>query len=123
MPEIPSRSASLVFSSPPYYDWERYSSDSSQSFRRYESYDAWLSGFLAPVISESRRILKRKGHLIMNISGKQRRPDRVDVEALAARSNFALKSVEPMLLARIPYLHPRSAGAHKPELLLIFQKQ
>jgi hypothetical protein len=123
LPTLAPRSASLVFSSPPYYDWERYSAQGTQSFVRYDSYNTWLSGFLGPVVHESRRILKRGGHFILNISGKERRPDRADVEALAIRSRLVLKSAIPMMLARIPYLHPRSSGAHKPELLLIFQKQ
>lgn len=122
LPSIPSRSAALIFSSPPYYDWERYSTQSTQSFRRHGSYAAWLSGFMAPVIAESRRILKRGAHLILNISGKRRYPSREDVEALASHSGFVLRSEFPLQLARIPYLHPRSSGAHKLELLLVFQK-
>jgi SAM-dependent methyltransferase len=123
LPRIPSHSASLVLSSPPYYDWERYSNSSTQSFLRYETYETWLSGFLAPAVKESRRILKPGSHLILNISGKCRLPERPDVERIAAAAGFILQAVLPMMLARIPYLHPRSAGAFKPELLLIFRTQ
>ena len=122
LPTMQSNCTPLVFSSPPYYDWERYSDQSSQSFLRYPTYEKWLSGFLQPIISESSRILEKHGHLILNISGKERWPTRSDVQGIAMRSGLVLRKCVPMLLTRIPYLHPRGNGAYKPELLLIFEK-
>jgi DNA modification methylase len=118
-----SESVDLVFSSPPYYDWERYSEDGNQSFVRYDSYAAWLAGFLAPCIDESFRALKPKGHMVLNVSGRERKPTREDVVRIARRAGFALLDELPMLLARVPYLHPRNLGAYKPELLLVFRKR
>jgi hypothetical protein len=120
---LPSRSAKLVFSSPPYYDWERYSDHPSQSFVRYPSYQDWLMGFLAPVVHESRRILKSGGKLILNVSGRQRYPTAADVQKLARNVGFAIKQATPILITRIPYLHPRNGCPYKPELLLIFHKR
>jgi hypothetical protein len=120
---IASESVDLVFSSPPYYDWERYSEDDSQSFVRYASYEAWLAGFLTPCIEESNRTLRPNGLMVLNVSGRGRRPSREDVVRIAERSAFVLRDEIPMLLARVPYLHPRTLGAYKPELLLVFQKR
>jgi hypothetical protein len=119
--EVPSRTAELVFSSPPYHDWERYSNEPTQSYRRYSRYEDWLAGFLAPVISESYRVLARKGHLILNVSRSARRPNAPDVQRLAERSGFRLKRRITMLLARVPYLHP-TTGPYKGEYLLVFQR-
>lgn len=123
LPQMPARSAGLVFSSPPYYNWERYSDSPNQSFVRYGSYHAWLEGFLAPCIRESRRILRRGGRLVLNISGRFRWPSAEDVIGIAEQSNFRLVEKMPMLLARVPYLHPRNSGPFKPELLLVFEQR
>jgi SAM-dependent methyltransferase len=123
LPQMPSRSAGLVFSSPPYYNWERYSDSPQQSFIRYGSYDAWLDGFLEPCIRESRRILRRRGRLVLNISGRSRWPSAEDVIRIAKRSHFRLVETMPMLLARVPYLHPRNGSPYKPELLLVFEQR
>jgi hypothetical protein len=122
LPRLPSGSADLVFSSPPYFDWERYSDCSTQSFVRYPSYDAWLAGFLGPCIEQSNRILTRRGRLVLNVSGRSRWPSVEDVVDLARRARFRLVEQVPMLLARVPYLHPRNTGPFKPEVLLVFRK-
>jgi len=122
LPRLPAASADLVFSSPPYFDWERYSNCSSQSFVRYPSYDAWLAGFLGPCIEHSGRILTRRGRLVLNVSGRSRWPSVEDVVELARRARFRLIEQIPMLLARVPYLHPRNLGPYKPEALLVFRK-
>ena len=62
----------LVFSSPPYYDWERYSAHRSQSYLRYRNYEQWLTGFLGPVIENSHRIMEPGGRLVLNVSNGQR---------------------------------------------------
>jgi 16S rRNA G966 N2-methylase RsmD len=120
---IASNSVELVFSSPPYYNWERYDEKESQSYVRYTSYQSWLAGFLEPSIHESYRTLRRRGHMVLNVSGKGRRPFRDDVLQIAQRAGFLLAEEIPMLLARVPYLHPRTQGPFKPELLLVFRKK
>ena len=115
--------AQLVFSSPPYYDWERYSRQPNQSYIRYRSYDEWVRGFLVPVIDQSYRMLDSEGRLVLNVSNGQRLPAPEIVEHLAKRSGFAVVERVPLLLARVPYLHPRSNGPFKPELLMVFRKR
>jgi hypothetical protein len=61
--------------------------------------------------------------MVLNVSGRERRPAREDVVQIAWRAGFALLDEIPMLLARVPYLHPRNLGAYKPELLLVFHKR
>lgn len=60
----------LVFTSPPYFDIERYSNSQEQSYKRYGTYKAWLEGFLRPVIQKSFDCLKPGGHLILNVADK-----------------------------------------------------
>ena len=57
----------LVFTSPPYFDKEYYSEESTQSYIRYPTSDGWLSGFLFPVLQKVWGVLKPGGHLCVNI--------------------------------------------------------
>jgi DNA modification methylase len=47
---------------------ERYSRDNNQSWQRYKKIDKWLSSFLFPVIENCWRLLRKNGHLAINIS-------------------------------------------------------
>lgn len=58
----------LVFTSPPYFNIERYSKDESQSYKKYKGIDNWLEGFLFKSISHAWSKLKPLGHLVINIS-------------------------------------------------------
>ncbi len=122
LPKLPTSSADLVFSSPPFYDWEKYSEQPTQSYVRYPSYQTWLNCFLASAIKESGRILKPGGRLVLNVPGRYRRPGKDDVQHLALESGFGLEATFPLLLARVPYLHPRGGGPFKAEFLMVFQK-
>jgi hypothetical protein len=76
-----------------------------------------------PVIDQSYRILDRDGRLVLNVSNGQRLPSPDVVERLALKAGFAVLERVPLLLARVPYLHPRSNGPYKPELLIVFEKK
>jgi DNA methylase len=121
--KLPSRSASLVFSSPPYFDWERYALHSSQSFIRYRSYPEWLEHFLKPVIAQCSRVLTRKGYLILNVSNGKRNPTRGEVLQIAGSFGFAHVRSYRMILAKVPYLHPRNGVPEKSEYILVFSRR
>jgi hypothetical protein len=122
LPTMPSRSVDLVFSSPPYYDWEKYSDEPTQSFLRHRPYENWVAGFLGPVIAQSYRVLRRSGHLALNVSGGLRHPSSSEVQDIARRAGFRLVCATPLNLARVPYMHPRSSGPKKQEQLLVWVK-
>ena len=58
----------LVFTSPPYFDLERYSQEKTQSWKKYKKLDDWLSNFLFKSIGNFWKNLKSGGYLIINIS-------------------------------------------------------
>jgi len=63
----------LVFTSPPYFDRERYSSRDSQSWVFHgKDFDSWIEGFLRPIIRTSRDVLNR-GHLVLNVADIKKR--------------------------------------------------
>jgi hypothetical protein len=122
MPKLPAGSAGLVFSSPPYFNWEKYSNHSTQSSVRYKTYSEWLDGFLYPVISQSHRILVRGGYLAVNApNGHSRLSLLEDLTNAAKAIGFRQRRVYKLRLSKVPYLHPRGDGA-KWEAIAVFQK-
>jgi hypothetical protein len=66
---LPDRNSfDLCFSSPPYFDAEKYSCESTQSYLKYPDKDSWLHGFLGTTLDNCRRGLKPSGRLIVNIA-------------------------------------------------------
>jgi hypothetical protein len=123
LPKLRPTSAQLVFSSPPFFNWEHYSRSSSQSFRRYPKYEIWLDKFLSPVIVQSYRILKKGGYLALNVTNGNRLPSPEEVAGIATAAGFrTLPTIHEMVFPKVPYLHPRHLGPVKRELIMIFRK-
>ena len=56
----------FAFTSPPYYDLERYGPDSGQSIIKFPEYGQWLNGFVGPTVENTKRYLKDDGLLAIN---------------------------------------------------------
>lgn len=76
----------LVFTSPPYFDRERYSQEEGQSWKKYESVEAWMEGFLRPIIARAHKALRSNTCLVLNIADLAEMPlvERTIVVAIAA---------------------------------------
>lgn len=57
----------LVFTSPPYWDMEVYSHESTQSINKFNQEDSWVHGFLFVLFDKAIRYTKIGGHIILNI--------------------------------------------------------
>lgn len=57
-----------VFTSPPYFNVERYSNEDTQSFKRYKKLESWLERFLFKAIDMAWEALKPFGYMAINIS-------------------------------------------------------
>src|SRR5260221_298728 len=119
---LPSKSSGLGFSSPPYFDWEKYSEQETQSFIRYRTYSTCVESFLRPVVGESHRILANGGYLAINTpNGNSRLSILEDVRQAARKSGFRLHRTYKLRLSKGPYLHPRN-GKGKWEIVPVFKK-
>jgi len=58
----------LVFTSPPYFDKEKYDQSDQQSYKKYKGFDSWMNNFLFKAIELRTQNLKSGGHLVINIS-------------------------------------------------------
>jgi hypothetical protein len=60
----------IYFSSPPYFDCERYSTDETQSYKKFPKYDLWIKGFYRQTIYNACDALKKDGVFAINIFEK-----------------------------------------------------
>ena len=61
-------SLDLCFTSPPYFDTEKYSNEDTQSYIKFPKKVDWLEGFLRRTIQNCARGLKKNRYLIINIA-------------------------------------------------------
>ena len=66
--ELKAECVDTVFTSPPYFNIERYSEEATQSYKKYKKLDDWLELFLYKSLSTAWSALKPEGHMIINIS-------------------------------------------------------
>ena len=77
----------IVFTSPPYFNVERYSHDDTQSWVRHKNIDDWNEKFLHVAIKNAWKCLRKGGILMVNIS---------DVNASSGGKKDWLKICDPM---------------------------
>jgi hypothetical protein len=66
---LPSKSTlDLCFTSPPYFDTEKYSDESTQSYKKFPTEDEWVNGFLRKTIENCYYGLKEGGYMLYNIA-------------------------------------------------------
>lgn len=65
-------SLDLVFTSPPYFDSERYFDEEGQCWRDYPDLGVWREKFLRKTFENARVGLNSSGHLVINISARYR---------------------------------------------------
>lgn len=117
---LQSGSVDLVFSSPPYFNREKYGFEPEQSFVRFPTLDKWLDGFLRVVLVESARILRKRGWLALNVGNF---PEcLLKFSRQHGGSVLRFRHTLKMQLARLPYKRQGFTDAFKTEPILVFQK-
>ena len=61
-------SLDLCFTSPPYFDTEKYSDEDTQSYKKFPTEDGWVNGFLRKTIQNCYDGLKDNKYMLMNIA-------------------------------------------------------
>ena len=62
----------VSFTSPPYFNLEKYADDDSESTKNYNNYDLWLEKFVKPTIDNTYKYLKVGGYAMINIKNLTR---------------------------------------------------
>ena len=90
----------LCFTSPPYFDREKYSNEKTQSYKRYPTKFLWVKCFLKPMLENCYHANKKGGHTainIANVSGHNWIEDSTLKEA--SRCGFKLKETLKLQLS------------------------
>jgi len=91
----------LCFTSPPYFDLEKYSNDAEQSYIKYPDKDAWMNGFLRQTFKNCYYGLKPDGVMLINIADIKGKELEQDMITVAKQVGFKLKNKLRLALSNI----------------------
>jgi hypothetical protein len=73
--ELPPETYDLVFTSPPYFDLEIYSTEDTQSTSNFAKLDDWFNNFLMLSLRKAWAVLNNGGHMVIIINNIRGKPD------------------------------------------------
>ncbi len=107
----------FVFTSPPYFDLEHYSTEPTQSYLRYPQLDAWEREFLQVVLEGSAKRLTPGGRIGINVYGK------LEGSVLRAAGRTGLVLVETLQIQFPARRWQKATGAqYRNEPIFVFQR-
>jgi len=119
----------LAFSSPPYFNLEKYSNEDTQCMVRYTTLDEWFDGYVAPTMKNIHRGLNDDGVFATNIADYKSYGNKeyavVDRWiALAEKNGFKHTGTIKMMLNTRPGVgNNKVAGREKWEGVYVFSKK
>lgn len=116
-----------AFSSPPYFNLEKYSDEDTQCMVRYKTLDDWFEGYVAPTVTRIHRGLNRQGLFGTNIADyKTPKEDFAVVQRwieLSEKIGFEYQGMIKMMLNTRPGVgNDKLAGREKYEGVYVFRK-
>jgi len=119
----------LAFSSPPYFNLEKYSDEKTQCMVRYRTLNEWFSGYAEPTIKNIYKGLNKDGIFATNIADYKTYGQKEPVEVVqtwisnAERIGFKhVKTIKMMLNTRPGVGNNKTEGREKFEGVYVFQK-
>ena len=113
-----AKTIDLAFTSPPYFNTERYSDEENQSAIKFPNVEEWNNGFLRKTISNANYCLKNNGYLILNVANvKSHKQLEIDTLEIAKSEGFELVETLQLTLSAIVN------GAFKYEPVFVFKKR
>ena len=118
----------LAFSSPPYFNLEKYSDEETQCMVRYSTLDEWFSGYAEPTIENIYNSLNQDGIFATNIAdyktyGQKEYKVVDDWITLSERIGFRhVGTIKMMLNTRPGVGNNKLAGREKFEGVYVFRK-
>ena len=108
----------LIFTSPPYFDTEKYSEEETQSYIKFPTYEKWLNGFLRKLVSNGIDSLKKGGYFIINIANTKMYPT-LENDFLEIVKSYDV-SLQKTLRMKLSKQH--SGGQFKYEPIFVYNK-
>lgn len=118
MENLPDKSYDLVFTSPPYFDIEKYDTLPNQSYLRYSTYDSWRDNFLSVLVKESCRVAKQ--YVILNVKNYKNLPIADDTVEFAKQVGWEIYKTYHMRLANSEFHRKKNEQKFHTEPIYIF---
>jgi SAM-dependent methyltransferase len=119
----------LAFSSPPYFNLEKYSDEETQCMVQFKTEDEWFDGYVVPTMEHIHRGLNREGIFATNIadykSYDRKEPYEVTQRWIETAERIGFKHIETikmMLTTRPGVGNDRKEGREKWEGVYVFSK-
>ena len=103
-------SLDFCFTSPPYFDLEKYSDEETQSYKKYPTFDLWLNKFIRKTFENCYYGLKKDKYMVINIAN-------IDIKEIAEDVGFKLVDEWKLALSSI------NKTGFKYEPIYIFKKE
>lgn len=108
--------ADFCFTSPPYFDTERYSNEDTQSYIAFPTPASWKEGFLRETIRRCYSVLKDRGYLAINIADTPKCKVSGEIVQMAEAVGFKYKETRQYELSSV------TAASNKTEPIYVFTK-
>lgn len=118
----------LAFSSPPYFNLEKYSDEETQCMVRYQSLDEWFDGYVEPTISNIYKGLNSEGIFATNIADYKTYGNKeyhvVDrwIDTAESLGFHHVETIKMMLNTRPGVGNNKTEGREKFEGVYVFKK-
>jgi len=119
----------LAFSSPPYFNLEKYSNEDTQCMVRYKTEDEWFEGYVVPTMENIYRGLNREGLFATNIADYKSYDRKEPYEVTEAWKDVAkrvgfehIQTIKMLLTTRPGVGNDRKEGREKWEGVYVFRK-
>jgi len=117
---IPEKnSLDLCFTSPPYFNTEKYSNEDTQSWKKYPTQELWLNDFLYTTIKNCIYGLKSDGHIVINISNVKSY-NNLETDFIKMMNNFKEIEYKETILYSLSAINK---GGFKFEPIFVFKKK
>ena len=111
-------SLDLCFTSPPYFNTEKYSDEETQSYIKFPTQDEWVEGFLRKTIQNCHYGLKQNRYMLINIANVKSFMSLEDATIwIAEQEGFVLEEAYRLALSKI------SGNGFKYEPIFVFRKR
>ena len=110
-------SLDFAFTSPPYFDTERYSNEKTQSFLKFTNIESWKDKFLRKTIDNVYRGLKQNKFMALNVADVKNHYDGFEEDTVAIAESVGFKLVDTF-----DYVLSSQQSDSKSEPIFIFKK-
>lgn len=111
----------FAFTSPPYFDTEKYTDEYTQSYMKYPTKDMWINGFMYETISRTYKALRQNSYMALNVCNVKSYPNLCDdIIKIAERCGFTLDYELKLALSNSNFKNKSSAYKYEP--IYVFKK-